>query len=622
MGGCCSNCLEWLGCLKPKDKPSLSRRPTMDYSDLEDLVQRVPGSIRRVLLLGPPASGKSTFVNCLANYFLEGSLKDMKIVIPNALHPVTEREFPPHSESDIANPAVNHTQKCETYPFEKKGVMYSFVDTLGLSDSADDSFVDRILAAASEGEKLSAIILVVKGSDVHLTDKTIATLQRIKTNFPDILLNNLIIVYTHTMGSSLLFDESSLPHKPVKSYIMNNSAFSSVALNREGEDAQIEELFWKGSMRKSAEIVTFVELLAQLTIEAGKNMQEYKNTIKTQVMNATCEIEKQQKLLEILDILRALEIENEREVQELLGDIRLEEAKSRRLKAQQDSEKAKRLQTEMDKKDVEKRKQAFQSMKTKVEAMSWTFYDYQSTPYHNTLCRSCKCTCHKDCSLTFTQELGNNIFKHCAAMDSKGLCEECKKHKGCDHDYTTHIHARSVFVEVTLSVAQKKEEILTRYNNNVRAVAAAIEKLRTICQDLQQIIDQYNQQIRALDVKSEQYRAEEDKLNKQKDEAEKRKQAAEESLQDAKKQKLTTKTHREEIESDISESKTKLAEAEKVLERQSRLLKLICSRYDFKAELDLTNLLLNQALEHLQNEEVRTRAMKFIERMTRLAETP
>jgi len=511
--------------------PVSSYKSTIDYSDLEDLVQRTPGSIRRVLLLGPPASGKSTFINCLANYFLGGSLTDLKIVIPNALHPIsTEQGFPSHSESHIGNPSMNHTQKCAVYKFKKNGVIYRFFDTPGLSDSIDNLWLDRVIATAVKN-KLSAIILVIKSSDVYLNTAMATTLQRINTYFPDILLNNLVIVYTHYVGSSLVFEESSLPCKPIKFFVMNNSAFS-VALSRKGNEAQVE-LFWKASSRKSAEVVTCIELLTEATTEAGRNIQEYKNDIKTLVMRATGEIEKPQYLLEILYILQTQEIEQNRRKFE--AKVKPEEAMSRKYSAQQEA--LGRPLTEL-----KKRKQALQSME--IETLSWTFYGTMDTPYHNTLCRICQCTCHENCSLPFSPELGNDIFKQCVAMNDRGQCQECKLHM---HDYTTHIHARSVYVEVTLSVLQKKEEILNR---------------------------------------------------------------------------LTTQTYRAEVESDIDEAKTKLAEAEKVLEKQSRVLKLICTCYDFKVELELSKQLLSKALEPLQNAKVRKHAIEFIGRLTRLAEQP
>lgn len=222
---------------------------------------------RVVLLIGETGAGKSTFINYVANYFLKGSVESPKNVIPNKVYRyVTEGGYEKHSETNLDNPTVSKTRECITYSFHKERITYRFIDTPSMRDTSnfatdyvDDEAIKTILTAAGRTGALHAIILIINGSAARLYGYLRNALLLIAGNYPDVLFNNTIVIYTNCNFASRNFDERSLPFIPKKSFVMNNSAFSSLSRWWDEEDWLTQELNWKRSMRKMKEIVELID---------------------------------------------------------------------------------------------------------------------------------------------------------------------------------------------------------------------------------------------------------------------------------------------------------------------------------------------------------------------------
>jgi len=265
-------------------------------------VANVPRELRTALLVGETGCGKSTLVNSLANYFLAGTLDRPKIVIPNKVYrQPTERGFANHSEANIDDPTVSQTKKCAMYEFVKDNVVYRFIDTPGLSDFAitgthygDDETVNAILTAAGQAGELQAIILIINGSVPKLTVNLKSALRRIASSYPDVLLRNMLAVFTNSDFRNPNFDVKLLPNKPMHHFTMNNAAFSSRLREWDQEELKMQRLYWEKGMRKIDEMVSVINRLPAQQTQACSEIVGNRSKIQSTVHRVITEIDRQQ----------------------------------------------------------------------------------------------------------------------------------------------------------------------------------------------------------------------------------------------------------------------------------------------------------------------------------------
>ena len=130
-------------------------------------------------------------------------------------------------------------------------------------------------------------------------------------------------------------------------------------------------------------------------------------------------------------------------------------------------------------------------------------YELVDAPYHSTLCLTCNCVCHNNCSLAETQEVGNQIFIRCAAMtDDNGNCARCPNN--CS--YSTHYHARR-----TMRICEQKlitvlHDIKVKYDIAAQNKSSFEQKL-TSAQGTKKILEEaLKQKIAAIQVQCRELR--------------------------------------------------------------------------------------------------------------------
>ncbi|CAI4232614.1 unnamed protein product [Auanema sp. JU1783] len=217
----------------------------------------------------------------MTNYFKGGSLEKPTIAIPTKHYKATE-EFQ-SSEKDLHDAETSKTCECTVYSFTKDNRRYKFIDTPGLSDTEgtekDDQHITKIRNAAEQTGSMAGIIIVINGTVARATVNLRNTLVRLRGFVPDILLNNLIVVFTNCSVSSANFDLESLRPWTVSEenvFYMNNSALSKP------KDLWITNLrmksdlsnSWQESMREINNMILSMEKLGSVAANAFGEMSQ------------------------------------------------------------------------------------------------------------------------------------------------------------------------------------------------------------------------------------------------------------------------------------------------------------------------------------------------------------
>ena len=221
----------------------------------------------------------------MTNLFHNGSLTNLKVAIPTRyLKANMASIMPHHNENCLDDITRSKTSKCTRYTYTVKQVHFNFFDTPGINDTggylSDNENVDRIFECIQTLQHLTALVLVLNGTQARLTVNIRNVLERFRDRIPDILYANVIIILTNCASHTVNFGSVKLlNHAPI--FHMQNSAFSSDAQSWSSQTHEILQRDWNVSMHTMNEFIKKLITLTPVSTDSLSAMNDDRNAIRS-----------------------------------------------------------------------------------------------------------------------------------------------------------------------------------------------------------------------------------------------------------------------------------------------------------------------------------------------------
>jgi hypothetical protein len=249
--------------------------------------------------------------------------------------------------------------------------------------------------------------MVVRGKDNRDTLSIKTALTLIAGSIPDLILENILVVFTFTPSelqcTSHELLEKYMTYKQENCFYIDNIVFSMDPTKHTESDDDARERSWRLAMQEIVKIGDRA-FNSQLTQRAEKDgfgaLHRHRMAIRAtfhQIKNNVSNLQK------ALDELEQAEI------------------------------------------DIQKAKQRGEETKNYTATKMVTTKTLVDDNILRTLCSSCEQACHDPCGLSEISEAGSNAFKNCSAFCGRDNCRVCPK--SCS--YSTHYHARKKVVVVS-----------------------------------------------------------------------------------------------------------------------------------------------------------------------------
>lgn len=387
------------------------------------------------LVVGETGSGKSTFLNMVANYHRGGQFPhDVKVMIPSGFFAVTETDAAEQvSEANVGDQSLSQTTKSSRYTFAGNHT-FCFIDTPGFGDTGgldkDEANLQTVLQAAEDAGELHGVILVVNGRAPRFTDHLRYVLTKLRCNLPDVVMNNFVVVMTNCSELTFTFPCQKLDEfRPRRIFYMDNTFFHRDPTKLSAGAVEEAQREWVRSFRTLAEMEQLLIGLHGMSTGDFKVLREKRFEIKQTLHSSRAEFERLQQLYDSLEAYKAAASSHTKSAQSFAQYT------------------------------------ATKTIKVPVE----------STGQLTTTCSRCSHSCHVNCGLSEVTTTGTNHFSGCAAMSGDN-CTACPGK--CHH--TQHYHSKKSIRYEEKTITEVLQDVKSKYDASISQQNAASANVSTV----------------------------------------------------------------------------------------------------------------------------------------------
>lgn len=404
----------------PKYKSNKDNRNNVNFK---------PGQYK-FLVFGETGCGKSTLINVLTSYFKNGTLERPRVSIPTMFHKSTEWGVK-HTERNIKDRTKAQTDRSTEYKFNHGKANFSIIDTPGLNDTEgyeqDERNIDIIMNAAINAKGLSAIVLIINGSNARATDNIKSLLHRFKGCLPNSIMDNIIVVFTMCNAGTCNFtDIEQFGIQPANVFYMNNCAFSQDPRTWTDDVKPVLKHEWNNSMNVCTDFLTEISNMSKISTADFERLKKIRNHVKTKLHEAQVKIKEIQKIQD--------------EIANAISAAKRHSATAEQFKDY-----------------------TVQKTVTKQQLVD--------VPYHSTLCGDCSKVCHDHCGLDEMPDKDPVFFTNCACMGAGNKCSKC----GCGPE--THYHARKSMQDVQVTLDEEIKDLKDKFLAATKDLGDAEKKM-------------------------------------------------------------------------------------------------------------------------------------------------
>lgn len=192
--------------------------------------------------------------------------------------------MPQHHESFLDDVTRCKTSQCTKYQFQVEQVYFNFYDTPGINDSggylADNETLNKIFECIESFEYLTALVLVLNGTQARLTVNIKNILERFHDRIPNVFYSNMILILTNCNSHTVNFESISfLNHPPM--FYMQNSAFSSDPQIWTERTIEILQRDWNISIQTMNDFIKTLVLLTPISTKSLLDLNNDRHTIRS-----------------------------------------------------------------------------------------------------------------------------------------------------------------------------------------------------------------------------------------------------------------------------------------------------------------------------------------------------